>query len=197
MTTLAAFNEMMGQFIGELAQTFPDEPKIKEVQAAPMNRATFDQFMKDITPWVSQMMAKDPAFFCEANPVAANLNLHNVWTTEDCTENTKAAIWQYYQTLYMLGTTINMFPPETLSMIESAAENCAKNMKKAPNGQIDEASLMAGMNNMLSQMLSGGGGGANPFAAMLGGAGPGQRPGQPSRAVPPKPKRKATKKISK
>jgi len=50
MTTLAAFNEMMGQFIGELAQTFPDEPKIKEVQAAPMNRATFDQFMKDITP---------------------------------------------------------------------------------------------------------------------------------------------------
>jgi len=65
-------------------------------------------------------MAKDPAFFCEANPVAANLNLHNVWTTEDCTENTKAAIWQYYQTLYMLGTTINMFPPETLSMIESA-----------------------------------------------------------------------------
>jgi hypothetical protein len=191
MTTLAAFNEMMGQFIGELVQTFPDEPKIKEVQAAPMNRATFDQFMKDITPWVSQMMAKDSAFFCESNPVAANLNLHKVWTTEDCTENTKAAIWQYYQTLYMLGTTINMFPPETLSMIESAAENCAKNMKKAPNGQIDEASLMAGMNNMLSQMLSGGaGGGANPFAAMLGG-GPGQRP------APRQVKRKATKKISK
>lgn len=196
MTTLAAFNEMMGQFIGELAQTFPDEPKIKEVQAAPMNRATFDQFMKDITPWVSQMMAKDPAFFCEANPVASNLNLHKVWITEDCTENTKAAIWQYYQTLYMLGTTINMFPPETLSMIESAAENCAKNMKKAPNGQIDEASLMAGMNNMLSQMLSGGGGaGGNPFAAMLGG-GPGQRPVQPSRSVP-KTKRKVAKKISK
>jgi hypothetical protein len=192
MTTLAAFNEMMGQFIGELAQTFPDEPKIKEVQAAPMNRATFDQFMKDVTPWVSQMMAKDPAFFCAENQVVSPLNLHKVWTTEDCTENTKAAIWQYYQTLYMLGTTINMFPPETLSMIESAAENCAKNMKKAPNGQIDEASLMAGMNNMLSQMLSGGGGGANPFAAMLGGAG-----GRPVPRQSPKPKRKVTKKISK
>jgi hypothetical protein len=72
-------------------------------------------------------------------------------------------------------------------MIESAAENCAKNMKKAPNGQIDEASLMAGMNSMLAQML-GGGGGANPLAAMLGGAAP-----QP----PPRTgKRKPTKKIS-
>jgi len=192
MTTLAAFNEMMGQFIGELALAFPDEPKIKEVQAAPMNRATFDQFMKDITPWVSQMMAKDPAFFCAENQVVSPLNLHKIWTTEDCTENTKAAIWQYYQTLYMLGTTINMFPPETLSMIESAAENCAKNMKKAPNGQIDEASLMAGMNNMLSQMLSGGGGGAsNPFAAMLGGG------GRPTPRLSPKPKRKVPKKISK
>lgn len=184
MTTLAAFNEMMGQFIGELAQTFPDEPKIKEVQAAPMNRATFDKFMKDIAPRVSQMMAKDEAFFSESNPIASNLNLHEIWNTAACTENTKAAIWQYYQTLYMLGTTINMFPPETLSMIESAAENCAKNMKKSPNGQIDEASLMAGMNSMLSQML---GGGANPLAAMLGGA-----------AAPPprKGKRKPTKKIS-
>jgi hypothetical protein len=44
---------------------------------------------------------------------------------------------------------------------------------------------MAGMNNMLSQMLSGG---ANPFAAMLGGGAP---------PPPRKGKNKATKKISK
>jgi hypothetical protein len=188
MTTLSAFNEMWGQFLGELAQTFPDEPKIKEAQAAPANRESFDKFMKDISPWTNQMMAKDVAFFCDTNAVVANLNLHEIWKTEECTDNTKAAIWQYFQTLYMLGTTINMFPPETLSMIEAAAENCAKNMKKSPDGQVDEASLMAGMNNMLSQMLSGGGGGANPFAAMLGGGAP---------PPPRKGKNKATKKISK
>ena len=189
MTTLSAFNEMWSQFLGELAQTFPDEPKIKEAQAAPANRESFDKFMRDVTPWTTQMMAKDAAFFCDTNLVAANLNLHEIWKTEDCTENTKAAIWQYFQTLYMLGTTINMFPPETLSMIEAAAENCAKNMKKKPDGQVDEASLMAGMNSMLSQML-GGGGGANPFAAMLGGG------GAPAPRQTPKGKRKPTKKIS-
>jgi hypothetical protein len=191
MTTLSAFNEMMGQFLGELAQTFPDELKIKEVQAATMDRASFDKFMKDIAPWTSQLMAKDGgAFFCEANPIANNLNLHAIWNTEECTENTKAAIWQYFQTLYMLGTTISMFPPETLSMIESAAENCAKNMKKNPDGQVDEAALMAGMNSMLAQMMGGGAGGGNPFAALLGGAAPAPRQGAQQRP------HKSTKKIS-
>jgi hypothetical protein len=185
MTTISAFHEMMGQFLGELAQTFPEEPKIKEAQAAPKTRAVFDQFMKDLGPFATHMMSKNDAeFFVESNPVVANLNLHTIWKTEDCTENTKAAIWQYYQTLYMLGTTINMFPPETLSMIESAAENCAKNMRLDPSGRPDEAALMSGVNSMLSQMLSGGGG-ANPFAAMLGGPPPRQAP-----------KKKAKKKIS-
>jgi len=182
MTTISAFHEMMGQFLGELAQTFPEEPKIKEAQAAPKTRAVFDKFMSDLGAWTTPLMSKNGAeFFVETNPSVSNLNLHNIWNTEDCTENTKAAIWQYYQTLYMLGTTINMFPPETLSMIESAAENCAKNMK---GGAMDEASLMSGVNSMLSQMMSGGGN--NPFAAML---------NAPQRQAP-KPKRKGNKKIS-
>jgi hypothetical protein len=186
MTTISAFHEMMGQFLGELAQTFPEEPKIKDAQEAPKTRATFDQFMKDLAPFSSHMLSKNEVeFFVDNNPVVANLNLHNVWKTEDCTDNTKAAIWQYYQTLYMLGTTINMFPPDTLSMIESAAENCAKNIKPGQSGAIDEAALMSGMNSMLSQML---GGGANsPFAAMLNGS---------QRQQAPKPKRKGNKKIS-
>lgn len=192
MTTLSAFNEMMGQFLGELAQTFPDEPKIKEAQDAPRTRATFDAFMKDIAPFVNHMMGKNgDAFFCAENPVAANLNLHAIWKTDECTANTKEAIWQYYQTLYMLGTTINMFPPETLNMIESAAENCAKNMKMNQNGTVDEAALMSGVNSMLSQML-GGGGANNPFAAMLNGPARG-----PQQRTPKSKQAKGPKKISK
>jgi len=57
-------------------------------------------------------------------------------------------------------------------------------MKLGPNGQPDEASLMAGVNSMLSQMMSGGAG--NPFAALLGG-GTGE---SPRRALPPSGKKK-------
>jgi hypothetical protein len=87
------------------------------------------------------------------------LNLHEIWKKDECTPNTRAAIWQYFQTLYMLGTTISMFPPETLSMIEAAAETAAKNIKNS-NQPPSDAALMAGVNSMLSQMMSGGGLGA-------------------------------------
>ena len=168
MTTVQAFNEMMGQFLDELVATFPEEEAFKTAQAAPRTRATFDDFMKKIAPHASHLMAKSPDFFSEQNEFVKELNLHVVWPSEAATPATKDAIWQYIQTMYILGNTINMFPPETLSMIEAAAENCAKNMKASGGtGQMDEKAMMAGMNNMLSQMMGGAGGGG--LAALLGG----------------------------
>jgi hypothetical protein len=164
MTTVKAFNEMMGQFLDELNATFPEEEAVKTVKEAPRDRSTFENFMKDIGPFATKLMQKDDGFFCDENPFVKNLNLTAIWASPEATENTKQAIWQYLQTMYILGNTINMFPPETLSMIESAAEACAKNMQNqaGAGAVVDEQALMAGMNNMLSQML---GGGANPFGA--------------------------------
>jgi hypothetical protein len=159
MTTVKAFNEMMGQFLGELAQTFPEEPTVKDMLEAERTRETFDMFMKEVSPYSTALMQKDESFFVPENLFVKRLNLDAIWKSEDATENTKQAIWQYLQTMFILGNTINMFPPETLSMIESAAEACAKNMKTQENGVIDEQALMSGMNNMLAQMMGGGGGG--------------------------------------
>lgn len=185
MTTLQAFNEMMGQFLDELHEVFPDEAAVTAAQAAPRDRQTLDTFMKSMSQWSTQMMQKDEAFFCAENEFVKNLNLHEIWKSEGCTPNTKNAIWQYLHSMYMIGTTMSMFPPETLAMIEAAAENATKSMKNS-SGQIDEAALMSGVNNMLAQMLGGGAGGANPLAALMGGA----APQQPRRRVQPKPKNK-------
>lgn len=170
MTTVKAFNEMYGQFLEELVQTFPDQEAIKTVRDAPRGPSTFTQFMSEMGPWASQLMAKNPEFFCEANEFVKRLNLHAVWTLDDTSENTKGAIWQYLQTMYILGNTMSMFPPETLSMIESAAEACAKNMQAQGTGA-NEKDLMAGMNSMLAQLMGGGGGGG--LEALLGAAGGG------------------------
>jgi hypothetical protein len=176
MTTIKAFDDLMNQFVGELNHAFPDEP--------PKTGVNCQEYIKCMSQWSTQLAAKDPAFFCEENTFAKDLSLHIIWKREDCSDITRNSIWQYLSSMYMIATTMSMFPPETLSMIESVAENCAKNMKIDQGGQIDEKALMAGVNSMLSQMMSGG---ANPFAAMLGGA-------EPPRAQPRPKTRKSKKK---
>ena len=177
MTTVNAFNDMMEQFINELVKTFPEEPAIKNYQESfemarmANGRLPLTTFMSNIGPYVSEMQNKDESFFREhAEEIEflrdTNMKVH--WN-DSLSENTKNAIWQYLQSLYMIGTTMSMFPPETLSMIESVAENCAKNMKTNQSGQLDEASLMAGMNSMMAQLMNGSGG----LAGLLGGAGAG------------------------
>lgn len=144
MTTVKAFDELMTQFIKELHETFPGEP-----EPSPLDCKTF---VKLVTPWAGALSAKDgEGFFCKENTL---LNLPTFWNHPDCSDATKDAIWQYLQSLYMVGTTLNMIPADTLSMIEKAAENCARNMKLSPDGKFDEKSIMEGMNSMLRQMMN-------------------------------------------
>jgi len=178
MTTVKAFNEMMGQFIDDVLSVFPDDLAIHMAKAKPCDYQTF---MKQVGPWASQLMSKDPAFFCEENEFAKSLYLHKHWNEPECTASNKDAIWQWLSSLYMIAMTLNMFPPEALSQIEAVAESCAKNMKGS--GEMD---MMAGMNSMLSSLMSGGG----PLAGlMMGGPSPAALPPQT-----PRPKKKSNKK---
>ena len=132
MSAPKAFDEMMGQFLGELARTFPDEPA-----KTPIDSRTF---MAQVAPWASKMMAKDDSFFCEQNEFVNQLGLQKIWTREDCTPASKEAIWQYISSLYMMGTMFSMIPPQMLSVIEAAAESAAKNI--AAGGEMDLASML-------------------------------------------------------
>jgi hypothetical protein len=147
---------MMGQFLDELQQTFPEEPKIKkyimsyDLMRKANARKCVDTFMRGCTPHSDKIMAKDENFFLGAADdieILVSLNMKKHWTPE-LSENTKNAIWQYVQTLYILGTTITSIPAETLSMIEDVASKCASNMQ----GGGDEKSLMAGMSGLFSQL---------------------------------------------
>jgi hypothetical protein len=65
--------------------------------------------------------------------------------------NTKAATWQYLQTLYMLGTTITSIPDDTLKMIEGIAKECADKMQ-GDDGELNQDALMKMMGNMLGSL---------------------------------------------
>ncbi len=73
-----------------------------------------------------------------------------IWT-DDLSENTKEAIWKYLHTMYILATTISALPAETLSMIESVAEKCAKQMTE--EGLSSEEALMKNMSSLMAGLM--------------------------------------------
>jgi hypothetical protein len=172
MTTVKAFNDMMGQFLDDILSVWGDDLALHVAKAEHKDGPeAYQTFMKEVSPFAQKLMSKDPSFFCEENEFAKKLYLHKHWYEESCTEQNKAAIWQWLSSLYMM--TLNMFPPDALSQIEAVAEQCAKNMKMG--GDVD---MMSGMNSMLSTMMSGNG----PLAGLL------------SPPQTPRPKKKGSKK---
>ena len=161
MATLGAFNDMMAQFLMELHKTFPEETAIKryitsfELMKSTNPRKILDMFMRHVGPFQAQIMAKDEAFFRkkldEADAdIIEELNIRKHWDS-GLSENTKNAIWQYLQTLCMLGGTISSIPKETLSMIENMAEQAVGGMQGA-DGQIDQGNLMASLTGLMSSL---------------------------------------------
>jgi len=155
MASVTAFNDMLSQFLVELHKTFPEEKGIKKMttsfemlkQTNP--RLIVDGFMKGVTPYADKISSKDESFLLEEIEkieLLKDLNIKSYWSR--MSDNTKAATWQYLQTLYMLGTTITAIPAETLSLIEGIAKDCADKME-TNGGQLDQDALMKMMGTML------------------------------------------------
>jgi hypothetical protein len=166
-TTTNAFNDMMQQFLDELVLTFPGEKKLVKYQNTfsllrkANGKKPLKQFMESVGPYATHLMQKDEEFFkkhAPEIPFLDELDIGRLWTDE-LSETTKGAIWQYLQTLYILGTTISSLPADTLNMIESVAQKCASQLQDtatAPDGTIDEEALMNSMNGLMSTLLKGG-----------------------------------------
>jgi len=162
MTSITAFNDMMGQFLTELHTAFPEEKGLKKYMAAfelmrtANGKLIVDGFMANVGPHVEKINNCDDSFFLEnANDIdfLKDINLQHCWPK--ASEGTRGAIWQYIQTLYMLGITITSIPADTLSMIEAVAKQCADKLQNDGDGDggFDEEKLMKSMQGLLGGML--------------------------------------------
>lgn len=160
-TTISAFNDMMQQFLDELVLTFPETKSFSKFQSQfkllrkTSPRTPMNNFMESITPYANSVMQRDEKFFKEHAdkiPFLKSLDINSIWTDE-LSDSTKGAIWQYLQTLYILGTTISTLPAETLNMIESVAQKCASQMTENASG-LDEKVLLENMSGLMSSLMS-------------------------------------------
>ena len=159
MASVSTFTDMMEQFLNELEQTFPEEKSFKKYHASfdimrlANPRKCVDIFMREVSQHSGLIMQKDDAVFDNFE----HLDIKKYWTS-DLSQGTKDAIWQYLQTLNILGMTITSIPAEMLSMVEGVAAKCAEGMQ---NGDASPASLMSSMSGLFG-MLGGAGGLMSP-----------------------------------
>lgn len=159
MSSVQAFISVMDEFLQELVKTFPEEKKIKvyynsfKTMKKVNSRKILDTFMAEVEKHSDKIVNKDESYFLNSeDDFLKDLNIAK-WWNDDLSENTKNAIWQYMNTLYVLGTTINSIPQDLLKTIEGVAEECASKMGDDPN-TTDMGNLMSGMQNMLGNMLN-------------------------------------------
>ncbi len=155
MASVSAFNDMMGQFLVELHKSFPDEKSVKKMLTSfdliktTSPKMIVDGFMTSVSPHADRISSKDEDFILIHSPdidFLKEIDLVSLWTRMN--EGTKAAVWQYLQTLYILGTTIQSVPEETLCMIEKLAKECAEKMQGS-DGEINQDAIMKMMSGLM------------------------------------------------
>ena len=155
MASVTAFNDMMSQFLVELHKTFPEEKGIKKMLTSfdllksTNPRMVVDGFMSGVSPYASQISAKDDKFLleeCGKIDFLKDLDLATYWMKMSA--NTRDVTWQYLQTLYMLGTTITSLPPDQMAQIEALAQGVASKLQDE-GGELNEEALMKMMGSML------------------------------------------------
>jgi len=156
MASGSAFNEMMGNFIGELRKAFPDEKGIKKFETSfdllrkSNPRKIVETYMVGMGPYADRVSQQDVTLLDEDIGFLKDMNMKANW--EKASQATRGAIFQYLQTLYMIGVTITSIPAETLSAIESLAQDCATKMEAEGGADgINPDALMKMLGGMLKK----------------------------------------------
>ena len=159
MSTVSIWNDMMQSFLNELSLTFPEEGAIKKYKVSfdllvsSNPRKCLETFMSEIAPVTELVKNKDEKLFLDCStkfPLLNELNIEKHWSS--ASDQTKEAIWQYMNTLLVLGTTITILPADTMNMIEKMAVDCANNMEKDGKGvpQLDQGAIADMVGNLLN-----------------------------------------------
>ena len=119
------FNQLIDEFFRELIDIFPEETKIKvqhnlfQSLCKSNFRKPCTDFMLGSVDYLEKISMKDEEFFKSSNrPGYLNsMGFENIWT-DDLSENTKNAIWNYIKSFITIGVNVISMPPESLNLIQ-------------------------------------------------------------------------------
>jgi hypothetical protein len=156
MTTIAAFNHSLKEFLGDLAATFPEKSDITfydhmlPALLKTDQRAGLSFFMNATRDHGTQILQRDASFFDHDIYIGKGLNLTDLWNDPGLDDASKDVIWNYLNTLYVLGMTLEGVSDDMLQGIESLAQSTAEKLK---SGDQSLESMLPGLMSSVGSIM--------------------------------------------
>lgn len=112
-TNIEYFNHTLKLFINDIIKIFPcyQEPLEEYYQPILENESCNDdkfikRFMRKMEAYKTQISKKEVSMFSESICIFKNVDFKEIWEHEDLGEKGRETVWNYLQTLYVIGDTI-------------------------------------------------------------------------------------------
>jgi len=153
MASVDTFNELLLQFVDELAHTFPENTIVKTyrntvgmlIKKDP--GVCLETFMKNVKPHEDLIRNQDERIFEELSRsygILKTLDLESMWKSE-LSDNSRSAIWQYVQGLYVLGNNVGEDEIQASRQTNMDFSPEKINQLFAPQGSSGEDNPIAGL----------------------------------------------------
>ena len=153
MASVDTFNELLLQFVDELAHTFPENTIVKTYRNTVSMLIKKDPgvcletFMKNVKPHEDLIRNQDEKIFEELSRsygILKTLDLESMWKSE-LSDNSRSAIWQYVQGLYVLGNNVGEDEIQASRQTNMDFSPEKINQLFAPQGQDGQENPLSGL----------------------------------------------------
>lgn len=153
MASVDTFNELLLQFVDELAHTFPENTIVKTYRNTVSMLIKKDPgvcletFMKNVKPHEDLIRNQDERIFEELSRsygILKTLDLESMWKSE-LSDNSRSAIWQYVQGLYVLGNNVSEEEIQASRQTQMDFSPEKINQLFAPQGSNGQENPLAGL----------------------------------------------------
>ena len=153
-TNIEYFNNSYRSFINDILSTFPEFKEVVTeyygdfLESGDSNDDKHvKRFMRKINNYKGQIVQKDESIFSESLFLIKNVDFKKIWESEELSDSNKETIWEYLQTLFVLGKTIISDSDKIKQMVENF-KNLRENNTSEPCEQTNDQE-----DNDMAQML--------------------------------------------
>ena len=154
-TNIEYFNNSYSSFINDILSTFPEFKEVVTeyygdflVSGDSNEDKHVKRFMRKINDYNTQIVQKDESIFSESLFLIKNVDFKKIWESEELSESNKETIWEYLQTLFVLGKTIISDSDKIKQMVENF-----KNLRENTGTETETSESANSEDTDMAQML--------------------------------------------